>query len=234
MTRVLFHPHDEPILNYQIEDDMGIEPEYYLPVLPLVLVNGADGIGTGWSTNIPNYNPVEIVENLRRKMHDEPIERMNPWYRGFKGTIERIADDKYKCAGVIKKVDDTTVEITELPLKKWTQDYKEMLEEWVTGTEKIPATIKDYKEYHTDTTVHFIVTMSENEMRKAEAEGLEKYFRLAGSISTGNMVCFDLHGKIRKYTSAEEILDDFYPKRLEYYSLRKVRVWLESDWGIRD
>lgn len=82
---------------------------------------------------------------------------------------------------------------------------------------------QDYKEYHTDTSVRFVVTMTDKEMQKAEAEGLEKYFRLTSSISIGNMVCFDLNGKIRKYTSPEEILEDFYTKRLETYGLRKVR-----------
>ncbi|KAJ9111708.1 hypothetical protein QFC19_001068 [Naganishia cerealis] len=232
MTRALFHPNDDPILKYQIEDDMGIEPEYYLPVVPLVLIDGADGIGTGWSTAIPNYNPLDIVENIRRKMRGDPLEPMAPWYRGFKGTIERVAEDKYKCSGVINKIDNTTVEITELPVKKWTQDYKEMLEEWIVGTEKVDASIKalrtiahqDYKEYHTDTTVHFIVTMSEAELKKAEEEGLEKRFKLVTQISTSNMVCFDLNGKIKKYTSPEEILEDFYEKRLEYYGIRKQHM----------
>lgn len=60
-------------------------------------------------------------------------------------------------------------------------------------------------------------------MEKAEAEGLEKYFRLSTSINTTNMVCFDLNGKIRKYNAPEEILEDFYTKRLETYGIRKVR-----------
>lgn len=225
ITRTLFHPHDDPILGYQIEEDMKIEPEYYLPVIPMVLVDGADGIGTGWSTAIPNYNPLDIVDNIRRKMRGEDVVRMNPWYRGFRGTIERVADDKYKCAGIINKIDDVTIEITELPVRVWTQTYKEMLESWVTGDEKTPQTLKDYREYHTDTTVHFVITMKDaSEMRKAEEEGLEKHFRLANHITTGNMVCFDLNGKIRKYTSAEQILDDFYPKRLEYYAKRKENL----------
>ncbi|KAJ9091384.1 DNA topoisomerase 2 [Naganishia friedmannii] len=224
MTRALFHPNDDPILKYQVEDDMGIEPEYYLPVVPLVLIDGADGIGTGWSTAIPNYNPLDIVENLRRKMRGDPVEPMAPWYRGFKGTIERVAEDKYKCSGIINKIDSTTVEITELPIKKWTQDYKEMLEEWIAGTEKVPATVKDYREYHTDSTVHFVVTMSEAELKKAEDEGLEKRFRLVNQINTSNMVCFDLNGKIKKYTSPEEILEDFYEKRLEFYGIRKQHM----------
>ena len=55
-----------------------------MPILPMVLVNGSDGIGTGWSSAIPNYNPVDIVANLRRKMRGEPIEPIHPWFRGFK------------------------------------------------------------------------------------------------------------------------------------------------------
>lgn len=108
----------------------------------MVLVDGADGIGTGWSTAIPNYNPIDIVDNLRRMMKGEDPVRMTPWFRGFKGTIERTAEDKYKVTGVLNKIDDTTVEITELPIRRWTQDYKEMLEEWVNGTDKVPSTLK--------------------------------------------------------------------------------------------
>lgn len=122
----------------------------------------------------------------------------------------------------MKKIDDTTIEITELPVRKWTQDYKEMLEEWVNGTDKVPATLKDYEEHHTDTTVHFRIHMSEKEMKAAEADGLEKRFKISTQISTSNMVCFDLNGKIRKYSSPEEILSDFFHKRVEYYGLRKV------------
>lgn len=130
-------------------------------------------------------------------------------------------------AGIINKIDATTVEITELPIKKWTQDYKEMLEEWVNGTDKVPATVKDYKEYHTDTTVHFVVQMTEKALADAEKDGLEKHFKLASQITTSNMVCFDMNGKIRKYSSAEEILEDFYPKRMEAYVVRKVSThWL--------
>ena len=137
-------------------------------------------------------------------------------------------------------------------MRKWTQDYKEMLEEWVVGTEKVNSTLKvnesrrfstlrpsdansafiqDYKEYHTDTSVHFVITMTEAEMRKAEEEGLEKRFRMTSTISIANMVCFDLNGKIRKYTSPEEILEDFYHKRLEYYGIRKASRLGCRAWG---
>lgn len=195
-----------------------------MPTIPMVLVNGADGIGTGWSTQIPNYNPVDIVENIRRMMRGEEPERMTPWFRGYRGTIERVEADKYRVSGLVEQIDDNTVEITELPIRKWTQDFKEMLEEMTTGVDnKTPPCIKDYEEHHTDTTVHFRVEMSDKDMKAAMDEGLEKRFKLTTSLGTGNMVCFDLNGKIKKYATAEDILQDFFHKRLEYYGLRKVR-----------
>lgn len=92
------------------------------------------GIGTetevyiGWSTSIPNYNPEEIVENLRRMMKGEDVVPMSPWYRGFKGEIRKTGDNKYDVFGCVRKINETTVEITELPIHKWTQTYKGELE----------------------------------------------------------------------------------------------------------
>lgn len=131
----------------------------------------------------------------------------------------------YRLTGIIKKLDSLTVEITELPLRSWTQSYKEQLEEWLTGSAKTTAWIADYKEHHTDSRVHFIVTLiSESEMAKAEAEGLEKRFKLTTSIATSNIVCFDMQGRIRKYPDVDVIVKEFYDLRLKYYQRRKVRL----------
>ena len=88
VTRALFHESDDAVLNYLEEEGQSIEPDYYLPIIPLSLVNGAEGIGTGWSTFIPCFNPRDIVDNLKRLMNNEPYEMMYPWYKGFAGTIE--------------------------------------------------------------------------------------------------------------------------------------------------
>lgn len=68
MARFIFHKHDDSLLKHEYDDNQKIEPVFYIPVIPMVLVNGADGIGTGWMTKIPNYNPREIIENLQRMM----------------------------------------------------------------------------------------------------------------------------------------------------------------------
>ncbi|KAM0790561.1 hypothetical protein ACM66B_004430 [Microbotryomycetes sp. NB124-2] len=224
ITRTVFHPDDDQVLTYLNDDGQSIEPAWYVPVMPMCLVNGSDGIGTGWSSSVPNYNPSDIVDNLKRKMKGEPLEPMSPWYRGFRGTIEKAEKDGFKVTGLISMIDDSTVEITELPIRTWTQSYKELLELWVAGTEKVPAVIKDYKEYHTDTTVHFVITLSEAGKSLVKKEGLEKAFKMTGKISTSNMVMFDPNGKIKKYSTPEEVIEDFYDVRLEYYHKRKAYV----------
>ena len=128
ITRTVFHPDDDPLLNYLKDDNDPIEPEHYLPVLPMILINGAEGIGTGWSTNIPCYNPEDIIANIRLLMGGEEQVPMLPWWRGFNGTVKKIAEHRYDVTGIVKKINDTTVEITELPIHKWTQNYKAELE----------------------------------------------------------------------------------------------------------
>ncbi|KAG8811088.1 DNA topoisomerase 2 [Serendipita sp. 399] len=235
LARAVFHPADDPLLNYLTEDNLSIEPEWYVPVLPLILVNGADGIGTGWSTSIPNYNPVDIVANIRRLMKGEEQLPMAPWFRGYKGVIEKVdSKGKFMCTGKAKVIDEKTVEVSELPIRKWTDDYKKQLEDWVIGADrdktdkdkaKVGETfVKDYREYHTTTTVNFAVTMSEKDVTRAEREGLEKFFKLTTPINTSNMICFDPAGKIKKYESPEEILEDFYHVRLQYYLKRKEHL----------
>lgn len=86
-----------------------------------------------------------------------------------------------------------------------------------------------YDEHHENQTVRFVVEMSPEQMKLAEAEGLEKRFKIHSTLSTSNMVCFDPAGKIKKYSSAEEIVREFYPIRLEYYMKRKVCV-ASSSW----
>ena len=94
LARLVFHPNDNSVLNYQVEEGQRIEPDYYAPILPMCLINGAEGIGTGWSTSIPCYNPLEIADNIRKRLrnHAYNFRRMIPWFRGFTGKIELKED----------------------------------------------------------------------------------------------------------------------------------------------
>jgi len=87
LARAVFPEADDAVLNYLNEEGLSIEPQWYCPVLPMVLVNGAEGIGTGWATSVPNFNPRELIQNLRRWLREEEMQEMMPWYRGFRGAI---------------------------------------------------------------------------------------------------------------------------------------------------
>merc|ERR1712224_430883 len=127
-----------------------IEPVWYCPVIPLALVNGADGIGTGWSTSVPNYDPREIIANMRLYIKRKKMKAMKPWYRGFTGTIKPSGErGKYDCIGTYHESSKTILQITELPIRKWTQDYKEFLQGCMPGSEKrTKLSIYDIREYH--------------------------------------------------------------------------------------
>jgi len=227
LARALFPEADDALLTYLNDDGQRIEPEYYLPILPLLLVNGADGIGTGWSTSVPNYNPRDIVANLKRMLDGEAPEKMHPWYRGFQGTITEVpagasGERAYVVSGSVRIIDDTTIEVLELPLQSWTQDYKEFLESLARPEKKEEAPfITDYKEYHTDTSVRFVITMPAENLVAAIQAGLEKKFKLAGRISTSNMHAFDAENHITKYESPESVLHTFFAPRLDAYARRR-------------
>ncbi|XP_003786441.1 DNA topoisomerase 2-alpha [Otolemur garnettii] len=225
LARLLFPPKDDHTLKFLYDDNQRVEPEWYIPIIPMVLINGAEGIGTGWSCKIPNFDVREVVNNIRRLMDGEEPLPMLPSYKNFKGTIEELAPNQYVISGEVAILNSTTIEISELPIRTWTQTYKEqVLEPMLNGTEKTPPLITDYKEYHTDTTVKFVVKMTEEKLAEAERVGLHKVFKLQTSLTCNSMVLFDHVGCLKKYDTVLDILRDFYELRLKYYGLRKE--WL--------
>lgn len=225
-ARKLFHVKDEPLLTYNMDDGKTIEPEIYMPILPMILVNGADGIGTGWSSQIPNYRPEDIVDNLKRRMVSDSKDSllpMKPWFKSWEGEVEDLGNERYKFSGAIRQTGPTEVEITELPVRVWTQDFKDRLED-IIKAEKVPSFIKDYIEYNTPERVHFIIKLEEKHMNAALEKGLESAFKLEKTISTTNLVAFDAHGRIHKYATVLDIMEEFYHLRLKFYEKRKVGV----------
>ncbi|XP_028820323.1 DNA topoisomerase 2-beta isoform X3 [Denticeps clupeoides] len=230
LAKLLFPPVDSNLLKFLYDDNQKVEPEWYIPIIPMVLVNGAEGIGTGWACKIPNYNPREIVNNIIRMLsHQDPLP-MLPSYKGFKGVIHELGQNQYVVSGEVSVLDKNTIEITELPVRTWTQAYKEtVLEPMLQGTEKTPSLINDYKEYHTDTTVKFVVRLSEEKLAQAEAAGLHKVFKLQSSLTCNSMVLFDHMGCMKRYDSVQDILKEFFELRLHYYKMRKD--WLVGSLG---
>jgi DNA topoisomerase-2 len=185
----------------------------------MVLVNGSEGIGTGYSTSIPCYNPDDIIGNLKRLIDSDgkaDLMPMTPWYRGFKGTIEADKENKYISTGVIKRINITTLEISELPIGKWTDAYKQFLESLVEENEII-----DFKVLGDEAVVKFNVILQKSVLDQMNQDDLIKKFKLTTSISTSNMHVFDEECKIRKMSCPEEIIYRFYQTRKKHYHTRK-------------
>ncbi|XP_008436083.1 DNA topoisomerase 2-alpha isoform X2 [Poecilia reticulata] len=230
LARLVFPAVDDNLLKYNYDDNQRVEPEWYIPIIPTVLINGSEGIGTGWASKITNYDIREIISNIHRMLNGQEPLPMLPNYKNFRGTIEQVMDNQYMNSGEVAIIDSTTIEISELPVKTWTQAYKEnVLEPMLNGTEKVPPLITDYKEYHTDTTVRFVIKMSEEKLREAEAAGLHKVFKLQSPLTCNSMVLFDHVGSLKKYESVQDILKDFFELRMKYYVLRKD--WLAGMLG---
>uniref|UniRef100_A0AAQ5ZQH6 DNA topoisomerase 2 n=1 Tax=Amphiprion ocellaris TaxID=80972 RepID=A0AAQ5ZQH6_AMPOC len=230
LARLVFPAVDDNLLKYNFDDNQRVEPEWYLPIIPTVLVNGIEGIGTGWASKIPNFDVREIITNIHRMLNNEEPLPMLPNYKGFRGTIEQVMENQYMNSGEVSIIDSTTIEISELPVKSWTQVYKEnVLEPMLNGTEKVPPLITDYKEYHTDTTVRFVVKMTAEKLIEAEAAGLHKVFKLQSPLTCNSMVLFDHVGSLKKYESVQDILKEFFQLRMKYYVLRKD--WLAGMLG---
>ncbi|XP_056596916.1 DNA topoisomerase 2-beta isoform X2 [Triplophysa dalaica] len=230
LAKLLFSSLDSNLLKFLYDDNQKVEPEWYIPIIPMVLVNGAEGIGTGWACKIPNYDPREIVNNINRLLnHQDPLP-MLPRYKNFKGVIHELGQNQYLVSGEVSVLDKNTIEIIELPVRTWTQAYKEsVLEPMLQGTDKTPPLISDYKEYHTDSTVKFVVRMTEEKLAQAEAAGLHKVFKLQSSLTCNSMVLFDHMGCLKRYESVQDILKEFFELRLHYYKLRKD--WLVGSLG---
>lgn len=204
-TKKIFDVRDGPVLNWLTDDGKTIEPEYFVPTLPMILVNGCEGIGTGYSTFVPPYNPVDIKANILRLLHKQPLVSMKPWYRGFKGSVTRRDEKSWTLEGTIQN--GTTV--TELPPGKWIQDYKEYLEGLVEQ-----GKIKGFENHSTESEAKFTVESSETEWDP----------RLTTTIHTSNMYLVTPDGSLKKYESPEEILVDYAKVRMGHYKLRKKHI----------
>lgn len=218
LTNIIFSHNDSTLLSYLDDDGYPIEPQYFWPCIPMILVNGTQGIGTGYSTSVPCYNPLDIIKVIRGLLDDDcySINELKPWYRNFKGSIQKV-DDKWQSFGCWKRKDRTTIEITELPIGVWTENYKEFLEKLQEDDE---MNITDVKDFKTDKTVHFEIKSAGPKIDEwINDNAITKLFRLKSTLSW-NLNLFDENCRIKKFDSVEEILYHFFLVRESMYQKR--------------
>jgi DNA topoisomerase-2 len=243
LTSLIFNSEDIPVLNNQLEDNLPIEPEYYAPIIPMILVNGTQGIGTGFSTKIPPYDPKNIINNLKLRINNKEMEPMDPYWYGFDGLVAKVDEMNYEIYGtwVIK---DTKLIITELPVGESTSGYKEFLEKMLEGDdvkkqvvpskgpnkgkgkpiakpkkEKESNPFLSYTENNTDTKIYFELNFEPDYLQNTK--DIDKVFHLVKKYGLTNMNLFDKNGTIKKFDSVLDIIDQYYVVRLEIYSKRK-------------
>ncbi len=231
ITKILYNEHDLNLLEYLEDDGSQIEPKYFIPILPMILINGTEGIGTGFSTKVPMYNPLDIINNLLLIMSNKPLIDMMPWYRGFCGNIIK-EDNKILSKGLYKinKIKNL-IEITELPIGTWTEDYKGYLEKITidkSSDKKSQSSqyINNYIYEASESTVKIILSFPSDIFEKIinDKETLEKVLKIIDTKNTSitNMHLHDKNNCIKKYTTVNKILKEFYEIRLNFYDKRKI------------
>jgi DNA topoisomerase-2 len=220
LTRRIFDPADNAVLKYVVDDGQQVEPEFYAPVVPMILVNGAEGIGTGFSCYVPPYDLEVIKHNIICLLDQVALAPMVPHFKGFKGKVTKTKEHTWILEGIATK-EGSQIHVTELPPGKWIQDFKEHLDNLL---EK--GTIQKFENHSTETTPDFRIWGGDiNDL------GLTK------TIHTSNMYLIGPNGSsssatsegrltfsVKKYNSPEEILVDYLEVRLGIYKKRKA--WL--------
>jgi len=224
-----------------------------VPILPMVLVNGTTGIGTGFSTHVPSFSPRQLAEHIRSTLqaNNRSTHRWLPYYEGFQGTVEEVAGSdghKFLIKGryeVTGKPDQ--IRITELPVGTWTLPYKAWLEQLCDPQQvdkdgkKVPVIIKDVVSHCTDTAVDFTVDLLPGKLAEWMAtkdptsgvDGVEKTLKLTTTVATTNMHLFDEKRRLRKYHTVDEILDAYLPVRLALYEKRKQALLQQGEQVLR-
>ncbi len=231
ITVKTFKKEDRHVYKYAVDDNgLPVEPETYAPIICNVLVNGANGIGTGFSTKIPCYNPLDIIKNQKLLIAGKNPLKMIPWYKGFKGAIVETVTPKsgqigYDTIGLYEIINENTLVIEELPIGLWTDDYKKFLDD-ITCDDVDKAQnehlLKMWVGKCGNNTVHFTLTFLDGKLQDLiKNNSIEKKLDLIRKLSVSNMHLYNSEGKLTKYENVESILREYYEFRMNMYVKRK-------------
>ena len=230
LTSILYNEADGDNLIYLNDDGFTIEPERFVPLLPMILINGTKGIGTGWSTDIPKYNPIDVLNCMNKLLKGEELSEITPWYRNYDGKFIKTDDKSFMNLGVYEILNNNTLKILELPIGVSTEEYKEFLDKVVSGNEPKIDYVENYENSSTDTKVCFVVLCKPNSLKKLilseepdeyGCNKIYKEFKLVKPMSLNNLVLYNTDFKLTRYNSPLDIIKEFYKYRLVYYSKRK-------------
>lgn len=228
IARLIFRPEDDPILEYNEEDGHKVEPRFYLPIVPMILVNGSSGIGTGFSSRILPHDIKDIVEYIKTELLFEDGDRpeLVPFFKGFKGEVKKIGGKRqFTTTGTWKyEKGRRKLIIDELPIGFWTLDFRKHLESLIDND-----VIKTFTDSSTDTDVLFTIDL----IREMSETEIVKTFKLCRQHSETNMYLFNFKDKLKKFETCEEIIDHYISVRAKFYEIRKKHILKTLEEEIR-
>lgn len=208
---------DFELLNNKIEEGVEIEPDFFLPIVPTVILNGSSGIAVGFATNILNRNPKDVVEACLSVLGSRKIKTLSPWLSEFTGTFTRDHSNQntWKISGHYQVMNSTTVKVTEIPPSFTYEKYEELLNSLV--EKKI---IVDYEDNSSDK-IEYILKFQRSILKDYISKDKLDTLLKIHSQETENLTTIDENGKLKIFDKAEDIVTHFVDVRLGYYDKRK-------------
>lgn len=227
--RALFPKADDSILEHYETDGEKIEPKTYAPLLPMVLINGAQGTGTGHASLIMAYNPKDVTAACLAVLAGKKLKAgtLTPWYNGFNGTITRNAETgQIVCVGKLEVINTSTIQVSELPIGTYLDGYKARLNKLEDA-----GFIKDYEDRSTEQAFDFKITAP----RSTTALDQDELYKKFGLISrdTENFTVWDIDGTLKRFDSAEALIEAFIPWRLKMMEKRRQMLIGNTNEAIR-
>ena len=214
--RLLYQDFD--LLENKIEEGEKIEPAFFLPIVPTVILNGTSGIAVGFATNILNRNPKDVVDACISTLNNKKMKVLAPWIQEFKGTFTRDLENPktWKIKGQYQIINTTTVKITAIPPNYTYERYEEIL-----NLLQEKGIITSYDDNSSET-IEYILKFRRSVLNSlVSSEGkLERTLRL-NTQETENLTTLDENGKLKIFDKAEDIVKHFVSVRLGWYQTRK-------------
>jgi len=218
IARALFPPEDDAVLERRVEEGERIEPVHYVPVVPLILINGATGIGTGFATNVPCHALPSVVECCRAALAGRAAPEPEPHYEGFAGRLE-VTPRSVVTHGAFRRLGPSSILVTELPVGRWTDPFLKDLKEGEKMKYPVAGVVNQSTEARVNIEVHFV-----NPIEAVADEDLAKALRLSSSEACSHMYLFDAAYKLRLFETYDAIVQEHARERLRVNERRKAAL----------
>jgi DNA topoisomerase-2 len=208
---------DFELLQNQIEEGNEIEPKFFLPVIPTVLLNGSSGIAVGFATNILNRNPADLVDACLRVIAGKKIGTLLPWWSEYSGQVSQAeGTNQYIMRGTYRVANTTTVEISELPPSITFQKYEAHL-----NSLQDRGIIQSYEDNSSDG-VNYTLKFTRTALADLIAKGrLDQTLKMV-ETETENLTCLDERGKLIIFENVSDLIEYFVKFRSSFYAKRKA------------